>query len=125
MKKWLFIAALTGAAGVAISAFGQHALAGTVEPRLLATFDTGGRYQLIHAVAMGLAALAARGPARKLADAAAALFFVGIILFSGSLYVLVLSGVRAIGIVTPFGGLALIAGWVLLALAARKLEETP
>ncbi len=123
MKKWLFIAALTGAAGVVISAFGQHALAGNVEPRLLSTFDTAGRYQLIHALAMGLAALAAQGPARKWADAAAALFFAGIILFSGSLYVLVLSGIRGIGIVTPFGGLALIAGWVLLALAAFKLEE--
>lgn len=119
MKKWLFMAALTGATGVAIAAFGQHALAGRLEPRLLSTFDTAGRYQLIHAVAMGLAALAGR----KWADRAAALFFVGILLFSGSLYVLALTGIRIIGIVTPFGGVALIAGWLLLAVAAWKWDE--
>ncbi len=120
MKKWLFIAAITGATGVAISAFGQHALAGHLEPRLMSAFDTAGRYQLIHAVAMGLAGLAGR----KWADRAAALFLVGILLFSGSLYALVLTGIRGIGIVTPFGGLALIAGWLLLAVAAWKWEKT-
>jgi uncharacterized membrane protein YgdD (TMEM256/DUF423 family) len=119
MKKWLFIAAVTGAAGVAISAFGQHALAGRLEPRLMSAFETAGRYQLIHAVAMGLAALAQR----KWADRAAALFLAGILLFSGSLYVLALTGIRIIGIITPFGGVALIAGWLALAVAAWKWDD--
>jgi uncharacterized membrane protein YgdD (TMEM256/DUF423 family) len=124
MKKWLFIAALTGATGVAIAAFGEHALAGRLEPRLLAAFATAGRYQMIHALAIGLAALAARGAARRWAEGAAALFFVGTVLFCGSLYVLALSGIRIIGIITPFGGIALIAGWLLLAVAAWKWDET-
>jgi uncharacterized membrane protein YgdD (TMEM256/DUF423 family) len=122
MKKYLFLAALTGAAGVVISAFGQHALAGNVEPRLLSAFDTGGRYQLIHAVAMAVAALAPRGAARPWAQRAAALFFVGILLFSGSLYALVLTGIRVIGVLTPFGGVTLIAGWLSLAMAAWKWD---
>ncbi len=123
MKKWLCMAALTGATGVAIAAFGEHALAGRLEPRLLAAFATAGRTQMIHALAMGLAALAARGSAQVWAERAAALFFAGTLLFSGSLYVLALTGIRIIGIVTPFGGLALIAGWLLLAVAAWKWED--
>jgi uncharacterized membrane protein YgdD (TMEM256/DUF423 family) len=124
MKKWLFIAALTGATAVAFAAFGEHALAGRLEPRMLATFATAGRYQLYHALAMGLAALAARGAARPWADGAAWLFFIGTLLFSGSLYLLALTGIRIIGFITPLGGVALIAGWLLLAVAAWKWDET-
>ena len=90
---------------------------------MLAAFATGAQYQITHALAMGLAALAARGPAEKLAMRAALLFFTGILLFSGSLYGLALSGIRFLGFITPFGGLALIAGWIVLALAALKLER--
>jgi uncharacterized membrane protein YgdD (TMEM256/DUF423 family) len=124
MKKWLFIAALTGATAVAFAAFGEHALAGRLEPRMLATFATAGRYQLYHALAIGLAALAARGAARSWADGAAWLFFIGTLLFSGSLYMLALTGIRIIGFITPLGGVALIAGWLLLAVAAWKWDET-
>ncbi len=123
MKKWLFIAALTGATAVAFAAFGEHALAGRLEPRMLAAFATAGRYQLYDALAIGLAALAARGAARPWADAAAWLFFVGTLLFSGSLYMLALTGIRIIGFITPLGGVALIAGWLLLAVAAWKWDE--
>jgi uncharacterized membrane protein YgdD (TMEM256/DUF423 family) len=123
MKKWLFIAALTGATAVAFAAFGEHALAGRLEPRMLATFATAGRYQLYHALAIGLAALAARGAARPWADGAAWLFFIGTLLFSGSLYLLALTGIRTIGFITPLGGIALIAGWLLLAVAAWKWED--
>ena len=112
-----------GALGVLLAAFGAHALAGRLAPNALATFETGARYHLIHALAMGLAALAARGEAHGLAQRAALLFFAGILLFSGSLYGLALSGVRALGFITPLGGLALIAGWIALALAALKLEK--
>ena len=123
MRKWLFIAAMTGALGVVFDAFGAHALAGRLEPHALTIFATGSRYQLFHALAIGLAALAARGAAKTLAQRAALLFFAGTVLFSGSLYALALTGVRALGFITPLGGLALIAGWALLALAALKLEE--
>jgi len=123
MRKWLFLAGVMGALGVLLSAFGAHALSSRLEPRLFATFETGARYQLFHALAMAIAALAARGPAKPRAQNAALLFFLGTLLFSGSLYGLALTGVRVIGFITPLGGLALIAGWVLLALAALKLEE--
>ena len=112
-----------GALGVLLAAFGAHALAGRLAPNALAAFETGARYHLIHALAMGLAALAARGAATIPAQRAALLFFAGILLFSGSLYGLALSGVRALGFITPLGGLALIAGWIALALAALKLEK--
>lgn len=123
MRKWLFIAAMTGALGVVFDAFGAHALAGRLEPRALTIFATGSRYQLFHALAIGLAALAARGAAKTLAQRAALLFFAGTVLFSGSLYAMALTGVRVLGFITPLGGLALIAGWVMLAFAALKLEE--
>jgi len=124
MRKWLFIAALTGALGVILAAFGEHALSAHLSPAAISAFATGARYQLMHALAMGLAALAARGPAKPLAETAVLLFLTGILLFSGSLYGLALAGIRTLGFITPFGGLALIAGWISLALAALKLEET-
>jgi uncharacterized membrane protein YgdD (TMEM256/DUF423 family) len=106
-----------------LAAFGEHALSGRLSPMAVAAFATGARYQLMHALAMGLAALAARGPAKPLAETAALLFVAGILLFSGSLYGLALTGIPTLGFVTPFGGLALIAGWITLALAALKLED--
>ena len=123
MRRWLFVAAIMGALGVSLAAFGQHALAGRLEPRMLAAFATGAQYQITHALAIGLAALAARGAAQRLAERAALLFFAGILLFSGSLYGLALSGMHALAFITPLGGLALIAGWIVLALAALKLEK--
>ena len=117
MGKWLFIASVTGALAVLLAAFGEHGLANRLSPSALNTFATGARYQMIHALAMGLAALAARGAT------AALLFLAGILLFSGSLYGLALTGVRTLGFVTPVGGVALMAGWIALALAALKWED--
>jgi uncharacterized membrane protein YgdD (TMEM256/DUF423 family) len=124
MRKWLFIGGITGALAVLLAAFGEHALAGRLAPHSLVTFANGTRYQMYHALAIGLAALAARGPAARRAQTAALLFFVGTVLFSGSLYGLALTGIRVLGFVTPLGGLALIAGWIALALAALKMEDT-
>jgi uncharacterized membrane protein YgdD (TMEM256/DUF423 family) len=123
MRKWLFIGAVTGALAVLLAAFGEHALTGQLSPRDLNAFATGARYQMYHALAMGLAALVPPGPATSRAQLAALLFFAGTLLFSGSLYGLALTGIRLLGFVTPFGGLALMAGWVALALAALKLEK--
>lgn len=123
MKRWFFLAAVMGGLAVVTGAFAAHGLARTLDARMLAAFETGARYQMYHALAMGLAALAGRGQAVQLAHVAAALFLTGILLFSGSLYALALSGVTALGMITPLGGLCLIAGWVVLALAALKLPE--
>lgn len=111
-----------GGLAVVLGAFATHGLARTLDPRMLATFETGARYQMYHALAMGLAALAARGDAARPAGIAAGLFCAGILLFSGSLYLLALSGMTALGMITPIGGLCLIAGWIALALAALKLQ---
>jgi uncharacterized membrane protein YgdD (TMEM256/DUF423 family) len=93
---------------------------------MLDVFETGARYQLVHAVALlAVAALLARGPSRVLA-AGAALFVAGTVLFSGSLYALALSGTRTWGAVTPFGGLCLLGGWIALAVGfARARPERP
>jgi len=103
-------------AGVAAGAFGAHALRARIAPDLLAVFETGVRYHLVHALgllAVGLLALHWPDAARGLA-LCAWLMAAGIVLFSGSLYVLALSGWRAFGIVTPFGGAAWLASWALL-----------
>lgn len=122
MNVWLLIAAINGFLAVAAGAFGAHGLQGKLDPHHLEVFETGARYQIYHALAMGLAALAMRGTGAGAAQAAAAFFLVGIVLFSGSLYILALTGIRGFGIVTPFGGLAFLVGWGALAWAATKVS---
>ncbi len=110
----LAMAGLTGAFGVGLGAFGAHALAARLSPADLATFETGARYQMFHAVALlGVGAWLDRHPARRLQWAARA-FGLGVLIFSGSLYAVVLTGHRWLGAVTPIGGVALIAGWILV-----------
>ena len=105
---------------VAAGAFGAHALRARLSPDLLATFETGARYQMYHALALLAAAWAtARWPG-SLIQWAGWLFVIGTVLFSGSLYALALSGVRWLGAVTPFGGVAFLGGWVCLVLAAMR-----
>ena len=105
---------------VAAGAFGAHALRARLSPDLLATFETGARYQMYHALALIAAAWAtARWPG-SLIQWAGWLFVIGTVLFSGSLYALALSGVRWLGAVTPFGGVAFLGGWVCLVLAAMR-----
>ncbi len=115
MRRWFAFGALNGALAVAAGAFAAHGLKAQLSPDMLAVFDTGARYHLIHALALCAAALAADRFAPRPAKAAAVLFAVGIFLFSGSLYLLALTGVRGFGFVTPFGGVAFIAGWLTLA----------
>lgn len=126
MERRVFsIGALLAGLGVAFGAFGAHALKATVSVPLLATFETGVRYQMYHG--LGLLALAwaiSRWPDRQLASAAW-LLLAGTIVFSGSLYLLVLTGQRWLGAVTPFGGVALIAGWSLLAWRLLAVSDHP
>lgn len=102
---------------VGAGAFGSHGLRGRLDADMLGVFEIGVRYQMYHALALlGAAWAATRWPGAWV-TASGALFAVGIIIFSGSLYVLSLSGIRWLGAITPIGGLALLAGWLCLALA--------
>jgi uncharacterized membrane protein YgdD (TMEM256/DUF423 family) len=123
MRKLLFLAAVNGGLAVLLGAFAAHGLSGRLAPDRLAVFDTGARYHLAHALAMGLAALAARESAASRAATAGWLFLAGILLFCGSLYGLALTGISTLGYLTPFGGLAFVAGWGFLAAAALKGQE--
>jgi uncharacterized membrane protein YgdD (TMEM256/DUF423 family) len=112
-----FLGAVSAFLAVAAGAFGAHALRARLAPDLLAIFETGARYQMFHALALVLIALlAARQPTGAL-TLAGWMFVLGTLLFSGSLYALALTGVRALGAITPLGGLCFLAGWVALALA--------
>lgn len=111
--------AVTGAlfalVGVALGAFGAHGLASRLEPRDLDIFETGVRYQMYHAFALLLLAWAVtRWPGGALSLAGGA-FVLGILIFSGSLYLLVLTDARWLGMVTPIGGLAFLVGWAAMA----------
>jgi uncharacterized membrane protein YgdD (TMEM256/DUF423 family) len=119
--RWTAVAAgLFGFTGVAAGAFGAHALKQRLEPEALGVFQTAAHYQLIHALALlGSAWVAQQWPGRA-ASVSAALFAGGIVLFSGSLYALSLSGAHMLGAITPVGGLLLLLGWLALALAAAR-----
>jgi uncharacterized membrane protein YgdD (TMEM256/DUF423 family) len=119
MRSLCLIAALLGGLAVAAGAFGAHALRARLPAELLAIFETAARYQMYHALAIFAALwLASRGADPALN--AGWCFAAGTLIFSGSLYVLALSGVRAWGAVTPWGGLLLLIGWGLLAVAAWR-----
>lgn len=105
--------------GVVLGAFGAHALEARVTAERLVTFETAVRYQLVHALAILAAALV--GGDRAIF--AGILFIAGTAVFSGSLYLLVITGIRWLGAITPIGGVAFIVGWALLALAGyRELQ---
>ena len=134
LSRWILIsAAITGGLGVAIGAFGAHGLENALaampyEPevlqRRLAQFDTGVRYHLIHAVALLALASMSIGNAQT-RQWIARFFVLGILLFSGSLYLLVLSGQTKLGMVTPLGGLSWIIGWfALIPLAMQRTQES-
>jgi uncharacterized membrane protein YgdD (TMEM256/DUF423 family) len=118
--RFFRLGAASGLLAVAAGAFGAHALRARLEPAMLLIFETGARYQMYHALALfGVAWAASRWPGR-LTTAAGWCFVMGTVLFSGSLYLLALTGVRAWGAVTPLGGLAFLAGWFCLALAPAQ-----
>ncbi len=113
--------ALSCGVAVGLGAFGAHALKDVLSPDALATFETGVRYQFYHSLGiLGVALLWLRIQNTRMATLAGWLFLVGIVLFSGSLYLLAITGIRWIGAFTPIGGLAMIAGWVTLAFSGLR-----
>jgi uncharacterized membrane protein YgdD (TMEM256/DUF423 family) len=122
MSPWLLIAALNGLLAVASGAFAAHGLQGRLDAHALTIFETGARYHMYHALAIGIAAFAIRDAAAGAAATAAAFFLAGIVLFSGSLYLLALTGQKGFAFVTPLGGVCFLIGWGALALAATRLK---
>ncbi|AYG10352.1 DUF423 domain-containing protein [Pseudomonas fluorescens] len=122
LRGFLMLAAFFGFTGVALGAFAAHGLKKSLSAEYLAIFHTGVTYQLVHALALfGVALLAAHMPGRLVLWAGVS-FSIGILLFSGSLYLLTTIGIGKLGIITPFGGLAFLIGWLCLGLAAWRLQ---
>jgi uncharacterized membrane protein YgdD (TMEM256/DUF423 family) len=116
---WWRVAGVFGALGVGLGSFGAHGLKAIVtDPSLMANWQTAAHYHLIHTLAL-LAVAAHPGRPRKAGIA----FSIGIVVFSGSLYLMALTGMRWLGAITPIGGLAFITGWLLLAFAPLDPEQ--
>ena len=114
-RTFAVLGTLSAAIAVALGAFGAHVLRGRVTPELANVFETGARYHMYHALGLiGVAWMATRWPGAA-TNAAGWLFVAGTILFSGSLYVMTLTGQRWLGAITPLGGVAFILGWLALA----------
>ncbi len=119
---FLAIAALFGMLSVGLGAFATHALRGHLEPRMLEVFQTGVQYQIYHALALGgLAILLHWYPDSRLLSGAGWAFVAGVLLFSGSLYMLAISGIGILGAITPIGGLAFMLGWLLIFVFALRI----
>jgi uncharacterized membrane protein YgdD (TMEM256/DUF423 family) len=116
---WIAIGAVNAALAVAAGAFAAHGLRDRLDARALEVFETGARYHMYHALALIAAGVVASSAARG-AQTAGWIFQVGIVLFSGSLYALALTGAKGLGAITPLGGLAFLVGWLWLAWAAWR-----
>lgn len=122
-RIFLAIASALGGISVILGAFASHALKDRLSERALAIWETGTKYQMYHALAlMAIALLIARFPNSRLLMVAGYAFISGVVIFSGSLYVLSLSGIKWLGAITPLGGVAFIIGWACLAVAALGIE---
>ena len=120
-KLFLVLGALASMLGVMFGAFGAHALRARLTPDLLAIYQTAVQYHFWHALGLLLiGVIAIQMPASSMLKWAGWLMLAGIVLFSGSLYVLAITGARWLGAVTPFGGTAFIVSWVLLAIAVER-----
>jgi uncharacterized membrane protein YgdD (TMEM256/DUF423 family) len=118
-NTFLLVGSLAGFLGVAAGAFGAHGLRSRLSPDMLAVFETAVRYQMYHVFALLITAVVIGrvGDARLLTIAGWS-FIAGIVLFSGSLYALALTGISSLGAITPLGGLAFLVGWACLAIFA-------
>jgi uncharacterized membrane protein YgdD (TMEM256/DUF423 family) len=119
-ERWFAWGAWLAGVGVVLGAFGAHALRSRVSAEMLAVWETASRYHLVHALALLATAWAAERWPGGWTSSAGWLFVAGILVFSGSLYLLAWTGARGLGAITPIGGVCFIAGWISLGLAALK-----
>jgi uncharacterized membrane protein YgdD (TMEM256/DUF423 family) len=132
-RRLAFLTAVLGFTGVALGAFGAHGLKGALEglpdaATRLAWWETAARYHLMHTLATGLVAVLSAHVTSRFPRLAAWLFAAGVVLFSGSLYLMAVTGMNGLGAVTPLGGLCFLGGWVAFGLGARGLgrqKEAP
>ena len=122
-RLFFALGALSAFIAVGAGAFGAHALRARLDPRMLSVFETGARYQMYHALGLMAVAWAVTRWPGPWAERAGWLFVAGTLLFSGSLYALAVSGIRWLGAVAPLGGIAFLAGWICLLLAARSTSS--
>ncbi len=122
-RTFFLIASLLGSLSVALGAFGAHALRDRIEASMLANYQTGVSYMFYHTLALFIVVLAlTRWPGSSQAVWAGWLFVIGIVFFSGSLFLMAFTGMRWLGAITPIGGVAFIAGWLLLAWTAWQAK---
>lgn len=121
-KVFFLIGSILGAVAVGTGAFGAHGLKNLVSPQMIDTWEKAVRYQMFHALAfLALAWAISHWPAQERLFSLGGWFFLaGVVLFSGSLYILVLSGLKWLGAITPLGGVAFVAGWICLVIAAWR-----
>ncbi|MGL4522434.1 MAG: DUF423 domain-containing protein [Bacilli bacterium] len=120
MQSFIRIGAVSGAVVVALGAFGAHALKEMVSVAALGNWETAVKYQMFHTIGILIVALLHKMYSNKLLTTAGVCFLVGIFIFSGSLYILVLSGIKWLGAITPIGGVSFIIGWICLGLSFKK-----
>eukprot|EP00297_Palpitomonas_bilix_P016358 CAMPEP_0113912664 /NCGR_PEP_ID=MMETSP0780_2-20120614/29063_1 /TAXON_ID=652834 /ORGANISM="Palpitomonas bilix" /LENGTH=118 /DNA_ID=CAMNT_0000909669 /DNA_START=8 /DNA_END=364 /DNA_ORIENTATION=+ /assembly_acc=CAM_ASM_000599 len=116
---WWRLAAASGAIAVGLGAFGAHGLRGKVDDKMMKTWETASHYHLLHSLALALVPISPAGASRI----AGCAFSAGMLLFSGSLYALVLTENKKLGMITPVGGLSLIGGWLALALQKFPMKK--
>lgn len=119
-RLFLLLAAFAGFTSVALGAFAAHGLRQQLSPEYLAVFQTGVQYQQLHTLVLLAVALLLQRQADRLLTLSGGLFVAGMLLFSGSLYALTLTGIGKLGIITPFGGVVFMLGWLLLGVAAWR-----
>ncbi len=122
-RFFFFTGAISAFIGVAAGAFGAHGLTHRISAEMLSVFEVGARYQMYHAFALFVAAWAQTQWPSHINPAGGWCFIIGTLLFSGSLYLMSLSGLRWMGMITPLGGFAFLAGWVCLAWGALKAKK--
>jgi uncharacterized membrane protein YgdD (TMEM256/DUF423 family) len=124
-RLFLILGAVAGFLGVAMDAFGAHGLRAVLDEYHLSIFRTGVSYQMWHAFGLALVGVMLRlFPDMRLLIGAGWFMLAGIVLFSGSLYILSITGMRGLGWITPFGGMSFLAGWFLFGLSAWRLERS-
>ncbi|KEF38793.1 uncharacterized small membrane protein [Schinkia azotoformans MEV2011] len=121
MKAFIILGAINGFLAVALGAFGAHGLEPRLTERMMDVWEKGVDYQMFHTMGLFIVAFAAnKWPGVSAIKWSGIMMFIGIILFSGSLYALSTTGITKLGMITPLGGVSFLAGWILLAVAAAK-----